>query len=117
MRASSSPAVVEGADHHGVNITRQHARGIGDGLAAAELVWPVSTSVSPPRAGAWLHRTTPACGLIRLVEDHREHFSREQLFFAGAAISAGRFSSPAILLKSSRAIPLARNIGEIDEMT
>ena len=29
--------VVENADHDGVDVARQHARGIGDGLAAAEL--------------------------------------------------------------------------------
>src|SRR6516165_8459623 len=29
--------MVENADHDGVDITRQHARGVGDGLAAAEL--------------------------------------------------------------------------------
>jgi len=29
--------VIERADHDGIDIARQHARGVGDGLAAAEL--------------------------------------------------------------------------------
>ena len=54
--------VLVGADHDGVDVARQHARRVGDGLAAAELqVGVVERHASGRRAGAWRRRTTRAC--------------------------------------------------------
>ncbi len=56
--------VIEDADHDGVDIARQHARRVGDGLAAAELhLGAGQHDRARRRAGAWRRRTRRGCAV------------------------------------------------------
>ena len=78
-RASSSSIVVlEGADHDGVDVAREHARRIGDGLAAAELhlLAGQHDGLAAELAHGDVERDARA--RRRLVEDHRQRLAGER---------------------------------------
>ena len=78
LRELEQHVVLEGADHDGVDIPRQHAGGVGDGLAAAEL--HLLAGQHDGVAAELAHRDVerdPRAGR-RLVEDHRQHFSGDR---------------------------------------
>ena len=76
--------VRERADHDAVDVARQHARRVGDRLAAAELhvARREKERVSAELVGADLERDARA--RARLHEDHRERLSRERLLVVRA---------------------------------
>ena len=92
--------VVERADHDGVDIARQHARGVGDGLAAAELhlLAGQHDRFAAELAHGDIERHARA--RRRLVEDHRERLAGERLGRRAGALAprlhgaAGRRSCP-----------------------
>ena len=71
--------VGERADHDPVHVAREHARGVGDRLAAAELdvARREEERVSAELPGAHLERDARA--RRRLHEDHRQRFPGERL--------------------------------------
>ena len=71
--------VIEDADHDGVDIAREHARGVGDGLAAAEL--HLLAGEHDGVAAELAHRDVErdARARRRLVEDHRQRLAGERL--------------------------------------
>ena len=75
---------VERADHDGVDVTRQHARGVGQRLAAAELhfLGRQQNGVAAELAHGDLERDAGA--RRRPLEDHRQGLAGERAFGAAA---------------------------------
>ena len=75
--------MVENADHDGIDVARQHPRGIGDGLAAAEL--HLGAGQHDRFAAELSHADIeryPRAGR-RLLEDHRQGLAFERLVRLG----------------------------------
>ena len=85
LAPAPSALVIERADHDGVDVARQHARGVGDGLAAAELhlLAGQHDRLAAELAHADVERHARA--RRRLVEDHRQRLAGERLRRGAAA--------------------------------
>ena len=77
--------VVEQADHHRVDIAREHARGVGDGLLAGEL--HVAAAHHDVAAAELRHADIEGDARARgmLVEDQRQHAALERRVGVGRA--------------------------------
>ncbi len=71
--------VVEDADHDGVDIARQHPRGVGDGLAAAELHLGAGEHDGLAAELAHRHVEGDAGAGRGLLEHHGQHLAGERL--------------------------------------
>src|SRR5256714_5874350 len=78
--------VIENADHDGIDITRQHPRGVGDGLAAAELHF--RTGQHDRFAAELAHADVErhARSGRGLFEDHRQRLAFERLDRVGMSL-------------------------------
>ena len=102
--------MIAGADHDDVHITRQHARRIGNGFAAAKLcgVLIQDQHVAAELAHANLERYTGAGG--RFLEDHGKRFASQR--HRRLAVFALHFDT----IRQNRAQDLSGDIGEVQEV-
>ncbi len=67
--------VIQQADHHGIDIARNHPRGVGDGFLARQLhLVAVSIRAEPPSCRAAMSKLMRGAGAL-LVEDHGQHLA------------------------------------------
>ena len=106
--------MVENADHDGVDIARQHARGIGDRLAAAELHF--LPGEHDDVAAELAHRDIERHARARrgLVEDHRQRLAGERLVGARAIAFDALLHGAALLDHPAQFGD--RNFGQIEKV-
>ena len=109
--------VIEQADHHRVDIARDHARGVGDGFLAGKLHLAARQhdGGAAQLAHADVERNARAGGL--LVEDHRQHAPFERAVGVGRAVrqTLAGLLAPA-RLGDQRVQRGGVEIGDVEEM-
>jgi hypothetical protein len=91
--------LLEGADHDQVDVARQHAGGVGDGLAVAELHLGARQHHGLPAHLPHAHVEGDAGAGGGFLEDQRDHVVLERLLVVGRALGAavaGRFHRRAL---------------------
>ena len=113
LRQLRDGVVIERADHDGVDIARQHARGVGDGLAAAEL--HLVGREHHRLAAELAHRDLEgnAGAGRRPLEDHGERLAGQRAV-GGAAALALCLDGAALRDHAPQVVP--GNVDQVEEM-
>jgi hypothetical protein len=110
--------VIVGADHDRIDIGRQHARGVGDALAATQLHRP---RIHDDRGAAQLpdrHVEADAGARRILLEDHRQHMAGERRVGIGTPLGKALARRLAVdRIGQHRGDAIGAGIGQVQEMT